>query len=208
MEQREEADNNQSIESQSNDRTDREGHVAEAEQDVEEDGNQSQDDADDSAASDGLSHRRTYLGRAYDSTLRGILFVCGRCTEVFLGGLCLNQLCLAQYAVDAVLNHVVNHRAVYIVVPVGRDTYGTVSGIAQCNDSGAGGSSGVSALLIVLSKHALEGNTYILNGNLLIEYNNIVTTTSEVDALADTTEEEAYAEYCCSNSPNSIRYLE
>ena len=49
------------IDSQRHHRTYGEGYIAETEQDVEEDGNQGNDDGDDSAISDVLSHRRSYL---------------------------------------------------------------------------------------------------------------------------------------------------
>ena len=115
LQEREQTDDGQGVEHQSGGRTNREGDVAEAQQDVEEDGDQGDEHADEGSVSDVLSNRRTHLRRADDGATLADVRILERC-HVGLA----HQTGLLQTFVEHFLSLVVDGGAVRLNLVVGR----------------------------------------------------------------------------------------
>ena len=171
------------VASQSHHRTYRECNVAETEQDVEEDGDKGDDDRNDSAIGDVLSHRRSYLLRRNDGTA----FAHIRILERLHAGLA-DEAVLLQCVIENGLTLVVGCGRVRLNLIVRRDTDGLTVGTEGNGRSVAFG--------ISLS----NDRTDFLRLHTLLECHHVVTTTSEVDALAESANGKADAEDDSSNS--------
>ena len=145
MQQAEESKHHKGIEEQGNDRAYREGHVTESQQDVEEDGNQSDDHTDECTTCDGLSHRRSHLCSFDDGGLVAILVLF---KEFLFGSSLGNEASLYELVVQDFLSTGVNLGIGSLDVPVGRHTNGL--SLTQGNNLSVGFLTlGLAALLVV-----------------------------------------------------------
>ena len=121
-----------------------------------------------------------------------------------LNALLTYEAALLQGIVEDSLSLVVNIRIVRLDIPVGRYTDGLTVGTQSDN-------AGVSLLAGILANGvdecASQCLTNILNVCLLVESNNIVTTTGEVDALAQTANGERDAEQHSGDTPDDEALL-
>ena len=157
----------------------------ESHEDIYEDGNQGEDNADDGTVCDILSYRRTNLCTADNRTAGAHVWVL-ECCYILL----CHKVCLRHGLEQDILAFVVNSRVIRLNLVVGRYTDGlTVSskgnsahvGIAECSGK--------------CSAHFLWLNSFL-------QFHNIVATTGEVDALAQSANTEADDEQYSCNAPN------
>ena len=167
LQEREQADDGQGIEHQSHRRTHRERHVAEAQQDVEEDGNQGDKDADEGTVSDVLGNRRTHLRGADDGTTLADVGILER-RHVGLA----HESSLLQAFVEHQLGLVINGGAVRFNLIVRGHTNRTVVG-TQSKRTG-----------VALGESFGQNAAYLLGLHGILELNHVVATAREVDAAA------------------------
>ena len=184
LEHREQADNGEGVERQRNGRTYREGEVAEAEQDVEEDSDKGDTHADESAIGNILGYRRTYLRRTDDRTTLtdvGVLEVLDRSLAY--------QTVSLQSLVEHGLSLVVHGGAIRLYLIVGRDTDSLVVGTQREGAVGAA------------REGLVEDFANLLGLDRLLKLYHVVATTGEVDALVETAYTQACAEdyYSCTS---------
>ncbi len=174
LQQREQTDDGQGIEHQRHRSTDREGLAPEPDEDVDEDGQQGDGYADEGTAGHILGNRRSHLGTADDGAALADIGV----LEVFYA-LLADEPGLLQCRVEHGLCLIVHRGAVALYLVVGRDTDGLV--VSTQRNGTVGG----------LWESCGQNIAHLFGLGGLLEGNNIVAATREVDALGKSAYKEA-----------------
>ena len=160
---------------------DREGEVAETNEDVNEDGDEGQDDTPDSTLSDIRCYGRTYLLAADDRAASTLITI----DEVLQCKVVCQQISAFKSLEEFALDLAINLDVVLLNAVVRRDT----NGLSFCTQSNCRGVT----LGECLRKQAANG----LWLHLVLEHYHEVATTSKVDTLAEaTSQHEGNADNC------------
>ena len=150
----------------------------EAHEDVEEDGDERDEHADECSVRDVLGHRRSYLGRADDGAARADVRVL-ECGHVLLR----HESCALECLEEHCLCLVVYGRAVALYLVVGRHTDGLVVS-TECEGT-----------RVAAGECLLKQSAHLLGLYGLLECYDVVAASSEVDAAAESAHCEAHDEH-------------